>query len=190
MSLNQLVFRKFKTNWMIKNDILVKGSQYVTEGGLPDDVWDKLVHAKPMSIIGIDPGKNFGVAVVCSDGDNLALDVFNGRLDDINYPLREVAFWFIQNFITGFNPTLTASVIEGASYGDKFGQVKLAEARTGFALGCSELGLSVTTVAPKTPRKVVFGSGNTGAWDVWLTLNHNAADALCLALYPFYKEIE
>ena len=134
-------------------------------------------------VMGIDPGKNFGLAVI---GQNKNI-ILNGVLDDSKIPLRECAFHFIKNMINIHEPREV--VIEGASYGDRFGQVKLAEIRCGFALGSTEAGVPVIIVPPKTPRKAVFGSGNTEAMDVWTTLNHNAADALCLALYPFYKEV-
>lgn len=133
-------------------------------------------------VLAIDPGKNFGVAVV---GRGKPAMVINGVLSEI-IPLREVAFTLSQVLCRQYSPDML--VLEGASYGDRYGQVKLAEIRAGFAIGATEVGVEVKIVAPKTPRKVVFGSGDTQAMDVWVALNHNAADALCLALYPYYAE--
>ena len=134
-----------------------------------------------IGVIGIDPGKNFGLVYIGPNGTR----VMNGKFDDSVHPLREGAFHFIQSVCRLVHPSL--AILEGASYGDRFGQVKLAEVRCGFALGVSELGIPVEIVAPKSPRKVVFGSGDTVAMDVWVSLNHNASDALCLALYPYMK---
>lgn len=127
----------------------------------------------------IDPGKHFGVAVI-GRGHRL---VGNGTLTEVR-PLREGAFMLARLLCEEYKPDVV--VLEGASYKDRYGQVKLAEIRAGFALGASDFGVPVMVVAPKSPRKVVFGSGDTQAMDVWATLNHNAADALCLALYPYY----
>lgn len=135
-----------------------------------------------LRVLAIDPGKNFGAAVL---GRNQIPLVINGVLSNAQ-PLREVAFTLVKELIRMHFPQIL--VLEGASYGDRYGQVKLAEIRAGFALGATEAGVEVKIVAPKTPRKVVFGSGDTQAMDVWVALNHNAADALCLALYPYYAE--
>jgi Holliday junction resolvasome RuvABC endonuclease subunit len=165
------------------NDVYIKYSMTGFDD-IPDELQDKLDSHPDLCSIGIDPGKNFGIAIVAKDG----WSIMNGVLDDSTYTLREIAFWMAGHIVNDSDPKITIAVVEGASYGDRFGQVKLAEIRCGFALGISEKGIPVSIIAPKTPRKTVFGSGDIVAMDVWPTINHNAADALCLALYPFYKE--
>ena len=174
-NLSQLTFKKpEKTEHFLPQSSVVLTVR-VIEGSHP-------AFMSPTRVLAIDPGKNFGMAFV---GDTDAV-VFNGVLPDVGVPLREMAFNFIKMMCDIWSPDIL--VLEGASYGDRYGQVKLAEVRCGFALGATEAGVEVKIVAPKTPRKVVFGSGDTQAMDVWATLNHNAADALCLALYPYYAE--
>ena len=168
-----------------KNDVECK-TPIVHVSVYPPELLNQLATRPGLVSLGIDPGKNFGLAIASYDG---YIETMNGILNDKEYTLKEVAFWFIKDFLEKCGSAVRVVVVEGASYGDRFGQVKLAEVRAGFALGCSESGLPVTTVAPKTPRKVVFGDGNKGAWDVWMGLNHNASDALCLALYPFYLDL-
>lgn len=182
MNLKNLIFTKpTKILLKVREDVEVKGSLYNLASSVPE-LTEKL-EAKPDLIsIGIDPGKNFGMAIISKD----TCAIMNGVLTDTKYNLREVAFWLANYWVNVTNPIFNVAVIEGASYGDRFGQVKLAEIRCGFSLGISENKIPVNIIAPKTPRKDVFGDGNTGAWDVWINLNHNAADALCLALYPFY----
>jgi len=150
---------------------------------MTDELRRKLDARPDVFSIGIDPGKNFGVSLLRHDFSM----IMNGVLDDSVYTLREMAFWMAQSLVQSTSPSLTVSIVEGASYGDRFGQVKLAEIRCGFELGFSELGLPVVIVAPKTPRKTVFGNGDIVAMDVWSQINHNASDALCLSLYPFYN---
>lgn len=137
-----------------------------------------------LRVMGIDPGKYFGIAIVGGGGTG---QVKWGKMDDSQIPLREVAYHLIQSQIEIYHPDVV--ILEGASYGDRFGQVKLAEVRCGFALGVTERGIPIQILAPKTPRKTVFGHGDIGAWDVWVRLDHNGADALCLALYPIFKEV-
>ena len=180
-----------KFQWKIKNDIEISGKVVLSDRG--QQSIELLQHLNPAmigNVIAIDPGKNFGMAEIWKPfyGTEYSITLHNGVLDDSKYPLREVAYWFIQHYVDNVGHKLDLAIVEGASYGDRFGQVKLAEVRCGFSLGLSEKGIPVTIVAPKTPRKAVFGNGNIGAGDVWTTLDHNAADALCLALYPFYRE--
>ena len=175
MNLSQLSFMKpMKMSQLIK-DVEIKYTEWFV--GKPD-----FLKHYTRKVIGIDPGKNFGAGIIINNN----IIIRNGVLDDKKYPLRDIAFYYMQELCKEFEPDVV--VIEGASYGDRFGQVKLAEVRCGFALGASEKGFPVIIIAPKTPRKTVFGSGDKGAMDVWPTINHNAADALCLALYPLFKE--
>lgn len=177
MNLKSWTFSKPQRNkFQLLDGSIIKYSECELDGQHLDFI------KKPFNVMGIDPGKNFGIALVGDGG----VSVMNGVLDDSIKPLREVAMHFI--FEVMHPQLIDLAVIEGASYGDRFGQVKLAEIRCGFALGCSELKIPVLITAPKTPRKAVFGSGNIGAWDVWINLNHNAADALCLAMYGLMKE--
>jgi len=170
--LTQLTFSK-----KIKETIKILGGEILlvkqTIEGIP------FVSESPL-VLGVDPGKYFGMALI---GRGKAI-LYSGVLDESEISLREAAFRFIRDVALVHQPDV--AVVEGASYNERYGQVKLAEIRCGFSLGLSEQDIPVSIVAPKKPRKVVFGNGDIEAMNVWVSLNHNAADALCLALMPHY----
>lgn len=136
--------------------------------------------------LGIDPGRNFGLTYISEEGTY----VYNGKMPSGKHQeYGTLAYSIAQDFCELHCITQgDVSIIEGASYGDKFGQVGLAEIRFGFFLGLQKLGLDPKIVAPTSIRKVVFGSGKTQAMDVWAILNHNAADSFAIALYGLMKE--
>lgn len=139
-------------------------------------------------IIGIDPGANFGITIL---GEGMQPEVLNGTMpkgEHYEYGIR--AYQMGQELYRVYHQPSKGpkiSIIEGASYGDRFGQVGLAEIRFGFYLGLYTAGADVTIVAPTSIRKAVFGSGKTQAMDVWACLNHNGADSLAIALYSLMK---
>jgi hypothetical protein len=140
--------------------------------------------ALPFPAWGLDPGVNFGLTVI--EGDKVF--VFNGSLNQDEQPGRRglIAYRFIQMMTQSLNYIGAKMVIEGASYGDRFGQVLLSELRTGFYLGVTTppvLMPQVEIKAPKSIRKAVFGDGTIRAPDEFPTLNRNAADSLAMAIY-------
>jgi hypothetical protein len=140
-------------------------------------------HAIPSPAWGIDPGVNFGLTVIEQDH----VYVFHGALSKESIPgcYGLVAYNFLQEIAKSLNYIGAKLVIEGAAYGAPFRQVELSEIRTGFYLASSTAPLYMQThiVPPATIRKEVFGNGKTQAMNEWPTLNHNAADALAMALY-------
>jgi hypothetical protein len=133
---------------------------------------------------GVDPGVNFGLTVI----ENEKVYVFHGSLIQDDKPGRYglLAYQFLRNMMSKFYHRKAALVIEGASYGDQYGQVGLAVVRTGFYLAAAldhHTFADVQIKPPKTIRKAVFGDGTIKAPDEWPTLNRNAADSLAIALY-------
>ena len=131
--------------------------------------------------VGIDPGRNFGITYI----SDIEILVYNGTMPSAPHDVyAEKAYDLTLEFCDTYCLTKgDVAIVEGASYGDTFGQVGLAEIRQGFRLALKHHGLEPITVAPKSARKVVFGSGNTQAMNIWACLNHNAADALALGLF-------
>lgn len=129
--------------------------------------------------VGVDPGRNFGVAVLAGH----EATIVSGKLpkEDAKWLYGVSAYDLMANPLR-FNIEDTA-VIEGAAYGKTFGQVDLGHCRMGFVLGLYYCGITVDIVPPATVRAQVLGSGKKGALEVWPELNHNAADALACALY-------
>lgn len=140
--------------------------------------------ALPFPAWGLDPGVNFGLTVI----EENRVFVFHGSLNQDEKPGRRglIAYSFLQNISKSLNYIGARMVIEGASYGDQFGQVLLSEVRTGFYLGATTPPVIMPHVeikAPKAIRKAVTGSGDIRAKDEFPTLNINAADSLFMALY-------
>lgn len=143
--------------------------------------------------IGIDPGRNFGLAVF----NGKKLEIFWGTIKKYEKPdrwrygieanrighnvLSVVKFSSMraEKMIFGAG----RACVEGAAYGKKEGQVLLAEIRFGFALGLHDLGLDVKIVPPATIRKAVTGNGNKDMKDFFPTLNPNACDSIGVAAF-------
>lgn len=78
--------------------------------------------------------------------------------------------------------------IEGASHGEKFGQVRLAEARAMAMIAFSQRNDTVSVFAPSSIRKTVFGKGILRAEEVWKKiLPPNAASSLAVVLCGLKK---
>ena len=134
----------------------------------------------PANGIGIDPGKNWGVAVVWKSGEVM---LWQGRFidrEDKMYGIssREI----IMNKLRYEFPDVANSLVEGASYGDTYGQVPLAEIRFGFYTALKDLQYPVEYIPPSSTRKFIFGKGTIQPMDIWIDINHNAADAFSIAL--------
>lgn len=143
----------------------------------------------PCNSVGIDPGVNFGITMLHANTD-LGV-VLHGTLKQTKtvgeYACIAYEFWKAM-FEDKDNTRLWTSgklIIEGAAYHKLYGQVELAEVRTGFYMAARLLDPTVETqiVPPATIRKVVFRNGTQQAMDIWPQLNHNGADSLSMALY-------
>jgi hypothetical protein len=151
---------------------------HVTHGTIPRKL--------PIPAFGIDPGVNFGMTVIAKN----KVWVFHGSLTQTGIPGKygETAYAFLNSIMGAIEeypewPALM--VIEGASYGDRFGQVLLSEVRQSFYLAAahSKLFANIVIQSPKKIRKQVFGDGNKRGPQVWPKLNKNGADSLVMALF-------
>lgn len=134
--------------------------------------------------VGVDPGRNWAIAFVTPKGEGFELATYWATMpkevDSQDY------FHKIRDFVKAWVPSefpYRVAMVEGSSYGDRYGQQLLEQCRLGFYEAFRELGCEVSYVSPKTPRKWVLGNGNINSKGVWLDLNHNGADAACIALY-------
>lgn len=135
---------------------------------------------KGMYGLGIDPGRNFGVCAI-RDGE---LQLWWGTLDrrEKLYQYGADMYALSRGYLYSQHRGDAPVIIEGASYNERFGQVGLAEVRFGAYLGMVHAGLKAEILPPATIRKIAFGSGKTMGWELFPTLNHNAADSLGCAL--------
>jgi len=155
-----------------------KGLSYVRIRGVRTG-WDGASKVKHTPAIGIDPGRNFGIAMVWKDG----LEVWWGQMEKADHTTYGVWAYFMAQRLSEMTNLLSVAV-EGAAYHSQFGQVGLAEVRFGFYLAFFLAGrFAVQIVAPASVRSKVFGSQKVHAGAVWPTLNDNGADALAIALF-------
>jgi len=134
--------------------------------------------------LGVDPGVNFGICFITGEDIYAMYGSLLQQTHHIEY--ANVAFELLTNLVWTNEQTDPVYVIEGPAFNKTFGQVNLAEVRTGFYLSLRHLG-EIHTPPPMTVRKAVFGSGTIQPMDIWPLLNHNCADALSLALYGLYQ---
>ena len=141
-----------------------------------------LIPKEGLITIGVDPGvTNIGLAEIYPDLEHVALYkieiprskdamkrmvIIQSALHHCLYPVRS------------FRAT-----IEGASFGAKYRQVELAEARAAIALWLNSKGAQVKIVPPNTIRKQVFGNGKIK--NPWDNLNDDVAAALGAAYYGY-----
>lgn len=131
-------------------------------------------------IVGIDPGVNFGLSVLIHS----SAFVFSGKIpekDRMNYGL------WMYNLVCSVGETVKAIYIEGASYGEKFGQIVLEQIRYSCFLAGKTIGVPAYYVPPLTARMIVFGSGKIKGSEVWKEINPHGADSLVLAIYGSKK---
>ena len=135
-----------------------------------------------MSSIGVDPGVYFGITIIDRD----RVTIINGTLLQQTHKIEyaRLAYELMRDIICLNILEDPKYVVEGAAYNKKYGQVNLAEVRTGFYLAMAYDDNGDMWVPPPASVRVdVFGSGKVQAGDIWPTLNHNAADSLGISLY-------
>jgi hypothetical protein len=133
--------------------------------------------------VGLDPGVNFGLAAI-----NFGkVDILYGKL-----PKRETyaeygvaALQLIKGLPLMFDAHTVPVAVEGAAHSVKHGQANLSYVRMGFYIGFVQSGhiFKPEMVAINTARKAATGHGNRAMWSLIPQMDHNAADALGLALY-------
>ena len=111
----------------------------------------------PKIYVGADPGTR-----------NLGISVYVGNLVIVNQIKMKAEKNPVQSMINIMEAVKRCipdkqipgkAVIEGASYGEKFGQTSLAESRAAIMLILHELNFDVSKVPPTQVRKLITGSG-------------------------------
>lgn len=135
--------------------------------------------------IGIDPGTtNLGIAKLIGYPNNPSCYVYQiSMIRDANPIERIKHVQQIINMLLVDYVQPMKLIIEGASFGDKFRQVELAEQRAAIVSIALTKGIPVTMAPPLTIRKVIFGSGKKKADMVWPEIPKDAAAALSCAYY-------
>lgn len=159
-------------------------------GGMPCKVVSSPLAKHNYAVgVGIDPGRNFGIAVLAPE----SLDLYYGQMPSGKYEdYGHMAYRMLyQDWMRVASPEgAIVAVVEGPAFEMTHGQAGLAYIRFGFYLALRNAGYAVSIVPPMTVRKQVFGSGLTrpGARKdqksiVWPDLVEHAADALACGLY-------
>ena len=140
----------------------------------------KVTHPFPLPkqmCIGIDPGTtNLGVCVFIFN----QIITYRVRFKrDKNPVVRMVNTKNILSYLINYNEFDTKACVEGASYGDIYRQVELAEIRAACVFWSLEHGIDVKIAQPSEIRKAVLGNGNIKGKELWKgILSGDAADAL------------
>jgi len=136
----------------------------------------------PFVGIGVDPGVNFGLTIFPWERRVLS---FHGTIN--NNIKDEPAFksYEAMNEILATFSNTQVVVIEGASYGDKYGQVALAENRSGFIVASRSADHTIIKLPPATIRKKVLGDGKLSGKAMCVNIDGNAADSIPMALLAF-----
>ena len=142
---------------------------------------------KNQTYMGFDPGSvNLGLATIYPNTNEGTMEanlykVVLYRDDDavkrmlnVRTVLSNLSLWYRWG---------CPGIVEGASFGNHYRQVELAEQRASIALWCNTRGMRVKIVPPKTIRKHAFGDGNLK--NPWSNLKDDIAAALGCALYGY-----
>lgn len=168
------------------NDLTVLSKNIETYG---DWIVTKISVEPPISIknkwdvyIGIDPGTvNFGISTLYNGYADTWKIKFKRKSNPVDRMLETIEI--LCRFVTFFG-TRTYVTIEGASYGDIYRQVELAEVRAACVWWAVDHKINVKIAQPSEIRKVVFGNGTIKGKEIWKNqLSGDAADALVCAYY-------
>lgn len=140
-------------------------------------------------LIGLDPGnRNMGITIIPPSwfGPIISVEIrMEPERDPVNriFNIYQMVYQFVGKELPQEIRQEGYAVIEGASFGDKFRQVELAEARTASLMALSNLGLHINILPPISIRKKVFGAGKIKGENLWKhLLPSNAASSLVCAL--------
>lgn len=141
-------------------------------------------------IIGIDPGStHLGITLFPSAYIHDSLFAFEVTLPSEKTSIESAlsvrkAFRTCLKLAYMGNLSGFPAIIEGPSYGERYGQAKLAEMRITLALEILDSFYGhVRYSPPKSIRKIVFGDGKIVAKEIWKDLLlPDAADSLACAL--------
>lgn len=139
------------------------------------------INSKKM-FVGIDPGTtNIGICVLYGGEAKTFQVVLPRNPNPVNRMKEAVS---ILDYVVSYSNRKVLVCIEGASFGDVYRQVELAEIRAACTLWAIEKATVVEIVPPSSIRKNVFGNGSIKAKDLWKNLlPGDAADALACACY-------
>jgi len=131
------------------------------------------------TFMGIDPGVNFGVALLTRRGLRLIWGELQGY-DEVEqmFAASQVALYFRD----AFGPILT--VVEGPAPKFPYRQATLGHMRAGFIIGAMP---NVLMIPPATIRVLAFGHGNETGLNIWPRVNENAIAALGCVLAAVKK---
>jgi Holliday junction resolvasome RuvABC endonuclease subunit len=146
---------------------------------LPDFVMPKIMY------VGIDPGTvNLGIACIIPSIN--VIELFQCEIERLpNAVERILDLQELFPFCIPFYSPNYKTIIEGASYGDKYRQVELEQVRTTAVIWSQDRASIVKIIPPQTIRKTVFGKASIKAHDVWKDIPQDCAAALSCALFDF-----
>lgn len=132
--------------------------------------------------VGVDPGTtNIGISVLFN-GEAKTFQIAVPRNPNPINRMKDAIS--ILEYIINYKNKRIFVCIEGASFGDVYRQVELAEIRAACALWAIEKAELVEIIPPSSIRKKVFGNGSIKAKELWKNLlPGDAADALACSLY-------
>ena len=148
--------------------------------------------------IGIDPGsRNMGLTIL-SDTVSISFEIkYPPEKDAVKrilkiYATTKLCFYYV--FDRGIKQEICV-VIEGSSFGDKYGQSTLADARTAAFLSILRIAeedawvnCQAKYIPPQSIRKQVFGSAKIKGEEVWKDqLPPDAASSLVCAICAVFQ---
>lgn len=137
--------------------------------------------------VGIDPGTtNLGICTLFHG----ELKTYKVKLIRDKNPInRMLNTKKALSLCVNYQDYKASACIEGASYGDVYRQVELAEIRAACVFWALEHGMDVKIAQPSEIRKAVFGNGTIRGKDIWKdVLSGDAADALACAYFAGISE--
>jgi Holliday junction resolvasome RuvABC endonuclease subunit len=133
--------------------------------------------------VGIDPGSaHLGIALVAPQLQ--LVELFQCEMTPTKDPIEFMTrIHQVLSRCVNFKEYHMHMIIEGPSYGDRFGQVKLERVRTSAVWWAINKYITPYIISPKSIRKQVFGNGDIKAHEIWTELPPDVAAALSCALY-------
>lgn len=135
--------------------------------------------------MGIDPGtRNLGIAVLHTCNGNPECILFQVMMERSDDPItRTVGVGKLLSRCVNWFCFPMYACIEGASFGDRYRQVELAEVRAASMIWCDTHEFKTKVVPPLTIRKEIFGNARTKAREIWTGIPPDCADALGCAYF-------
>lgn len=135
--------------------------------------------------LGFDPGtKNLSIAYLYKQRELQGSHLFQIELERSDDPVtRTIGIHDLLNDCIGWTYYPMYACIEGASFGDRYRQVELAEVRASAVVWCYQKEFTVKVIPPLVIRKKLFGNGMVKPQDVWTNVPPDCANALACAYY-------